>query len=81
MFSPSGKVNSQIPCFPCAVATLLNIMHVDIIPGVTVTTFSFQARHFDLPAHDVVLSGGVVVPHGQLQMTSMIVEHVQVKLF
>ena len=25
MFSLSGKVNSQIPCFPCAVATLCKI--------------------------------------------------------
>ena len=27
MFSLSGKVNSQIPCFPCAVATLNNKNH------------------------------------------------------
>ena len=39
-----------------------------------------HAKTLAPPAHDVILAGGIVVPHGQLQVTSVIIEHVKVKL-
>lgn len=41
---------------------------------------SEEGRTLDAPAHDVVLASRVVVPDGQLQVTRLIVEHVQVEL-